>query len=157
MVQENVITVDGYAPDNIENLRTLLGEYISTWYSSGEQWHEKDLALCATLGSLKNEPDHAGFLALVGGIPAGCVLIKPHDSTTLEVMKLYVRPEFRKRGVGRKLMLTALERATGAGRGICGQVEATRTPAINLYESLGLLGKDSAVIDGYIDIGKPHS
>ena len=154
-MDKNIAIVDGYASEHIESLKLLISEYIATWYSVGEVWNEKDMKLVSELGILQDELNHAGLLALVNEVPAGCVLIMPHDETSLEVLKLYVRLEFREHGVGRKLMQNASQRVTGAGKGIWGKVEATRAPAISLYKSMGLITGDTEIIDGFIESDKP--
>ena len=44
------------------------------------------------------------FVATLGGKPAGCDAFKKLDDATCEVKRMFVDPEFRKRGVARALM-----------------------------------------------------
>jgi GNAT superfamily N-acetyltransferase len=43
------------------------------------------------------------LLATYGDEAAGCVAMKPHDAVTCELKRLYVRPAFRGRRVGRQV------------------------------------------------------
>ncbi|SDL18868.1 ribosomal-protein-alanine N-acetyltransferase [Maridesulfovibrio ferrireducens] len=56
----------------------------------------------------------------------------------MEVLNLGVHPDFRKRGIGRELMLALLEqcRKTDVVKGLL-DVKESNIPAISLYESLG--------------------
>lgn len=83
-------------------------------------------------------PRGALFLAWVEGDAAGCVGVRPIDARTCEMKRLYVRPEFRVRGVGRVLA----ERAVGEGRELGYErmwldTVPSMTAAIALYRSMG--------------------
>lgn len=57
-----------------------------------------------------------------------------------QVQNLAVAPEFKRRGVGRWLLLTALAEAKGLGARICNlEVRANNHAALGLYESLGFV------------------
>ena len=83
-------------------------------------------------------PRGALFLAWVEGDSAGCVGVRPIDGHTCEMKRLYVRPEFRVRGVGRVLAERAVEegRNLGYDRMVLDTVPSM-TAAIALYRSMG--------------------
>ena len=55
------------------------------------------------------------LLARVDGVAAGCVGVRPLDGTGCEMKRLYVRPDYRRRGRGRRLAETAIAWARGIG------------------------------------------
>ena len=83
-------------------------------------------------------PQGALLLAWVEGDAAGCVGVRPIDPTTCEMKRLYVRPEFRVRGVGRVLAERAVEEGRNQGyeRMRLDTVPSLRA-AITLYRSMG--------------------
>src|SRR5689334_859019 len=58
----------------------------------------------------------AGRLALaaVEGSSAGCIALRPFDAGRCEAKRLYVRPPYRARGIGRALMEWAIAEARAA-------------------------------------------
>jgi len=80
----------------------------------------------------------AFFVAEVDGVPAGCGGIKIFDSGWAELKRIFVRPEFRGRGLA-KAILNQLE-AYAAGRGIHIlrlETGVHQPEAIGLYERCG--------------------
>lgn len=84
------------------------------------------------------------LLALEQGQPAGCVALRPMpgtDAATAEVKRLYVRPAFRGRKLGRRLMEALRAEAAGLGyrRIRLDTVESVMPEAVGLYRSLGFI------------------
>lgn len=77
-------------------------------------------------------------VAYADGKPAGCGAIKKFDDQTTEVKRMYVSPQFRKKGIARAV-LKELEKWTGElGYTHCILETGKRQPeAIALYESSG--------------------
>jgi putative acetyltransferase len=78
------------------------------------------------------------LLALDEAQIAGCVALRRMDDETCEMKRLYVRPAFRGKGVGRKLATTVIEEARRIGYA---KMRLDTLPsmkeAITLYQSLG--------------------
>ncbi|HKO56450.1 MAG TPA: GNAT family N-acetyltransferase, partial [Thermoanaerobaculia bacterium] len=55
------------------------------------------------------------FLARWHDEPAGCVALRRIDATTSEMKRLYVRPAFRGKDVGRALAIRVIDEARGRG------------------------------------------
>jgi putative acetyltransferase len=78
------------------------------------------------------------FFATIEGRCVGCCALRRLNDTEFEVAKMAVTPAFQGSGVGRKVLLAAIEagRAMGARR-LYLETNHTLTPAIRLYESVG--------------------
>ncbi len=55
------------------------------------------------------------LLATVDGAPAACAVLRAWGDGDAEMRRLYVKPEFRRRGLARALVRAAVEQAAGAG------------------------------------------
>jgi ribosomal protein S18 acetylase RimI-like enzyme len=69
---------------------------------------------------------------------AGCVALRGLEPGIGEMKRLYVRPEYRRTGLGKRLTQTVLEEAASIGyKRLRLDTTLARTEAIRLYESLG--------------------
>jgi putative acetyltransferase len=100
--------------------------------------HAEELTLRYGKGPEPVDPGAYFMVAAVGGAAVGCGAIEPVDQWTVELTRLYVRPAYRGRGVGRRL-LSALEALAVSGGVATVRLETgIRQPeAIGLYESTG--------------------
>jgi putative acetyltransferase len=81
-----------------------------------------------------------GVLALAydDSVLAGTIALRPLAEQVCEVKRLYVRPRFRRRGIGRALMDWILQQAKGLGyRTVYGDTLPSMTDAMQMYRELG--------------------
>jgi putative acetyltransferase len=122
---------------DLDIARTLFREYAGTLpFALDFQDFEEELA---ALPGEYAEPRGTIVLARVEGAVAGCVALRPlEEPGVCEMKRMYVRPEFQGRGIGRRLGERILEdaRARGYRRMRLDTID-TMKPAIALYEDLG--------------------
>lgn len=84
------------------------------------------------------EPVGAILLAFDDCRPAGCVALRGITPEVCEMKRLYVREEFRTRGIGRKLAEAIISKARDMGYHLMKlDTVPTMNEAITLYRSLG--------------------
>lgn len=121
---------------DIAAIRGLFVEYAeSLGFSLCFQGFDRELA---DLPGRYAPPRGSLRLALIGGIAAGCVAVRPLDDEICEMKRLYVKPDQRRSGLGRRLVDVALQDARRIGYGVMRlDTLSTMTAAIALYRSVG--------------------
>jgi GNAT superfamily N-acetyltransferase len=128
------VEIREFVPDDATAFRTLNEEWILQYFALEAKDDE-------TLGDPAGrivEPGGRIFMAFRDERPAGCVALVAMQPGEYEVAKMAVTREFQGRGVGRKLLLAAIEaaKAMGAAR-LYLETNQRLTHAIHLYESVG--------------------
>ncbi len=133
-------TGEGGAED-MATIRALFLEY--------RDWLQVDLCFQdfeAELATLPGDyaPPHGGlWLARVDGELAGCIGFRPHQGprageAACEMKRLWLRPAYRRLGLGRRLAETCVEAARAAGyRTLCLDTLSFMDAARALYADLG--------------------
>lgn len=100
---------------------------------------------CNTVDSSYGPPTGRFLLLRIGSNSAGCVGLQTCASGVIEVKRLYVRPAYRGRGVGRRLVEAAVSVAREMGGStLCLRTLPTMVVARRLYHSMGFVSRASA-------------
>ena len=120
----------------IEQVRTLFEEY---WNSFGFTPCFQDFAAeVAGLPGAYAPPAGRLALAMVGGRPAACGALRRLDASRVEAKRLYVRPCFRRKGLGHELLEWLIAEARGAGyTEMVGDTMPVMAEALAIYERRG--------------------
>lgn len=117
-----------------EAFRLLNEEWITRWFTLEPKDHE---TLSDPHGSIL---DRGGRVLMVrmNGKPVGCLALIPMERGSYELSKMAVQPGLRGMGIGRRLILYAIDqaRSMGAKRLFLGSSTKLGN-AVHLYESVG--------------------
>ncbi|HTO73886.1 MAG TPA: GNAT family N-acetyltransferase [Gemmatimonadales bacterium] len=128
--------VAAQSPRDVETVRVLMLEYAAErGLDLGFQGFDEEVA---TLPGKYSPPDGTLLLARLDGAPVGCVGVRPDSPGIAELKRLYLRSAARGSGLGRALVLRAMDWARGAGyRSIRLDTVPGMEVAQQLYRALG--------------------
>jgi GNAT superfamily N-acetyltransferase len=131
----DVIQAQGDA--EIEQARALFGEY-AAWLQISLCFQDFDRELAELPGAYA-PPTGRLFLAVENEQVAGCVALRRIDPETAELKRLFVRPAFRGRGLGRTLTEASIAAAREIGyqRLRLDTLPDRMDQAVRLYSELG--------------------
>jgi putative acetyltransferase len=126
------------SPDEIEEVRHLFWEYETfLGVDLSFQGFEDELA---SLPGKYAPPTGALFIAVSGRRTVGCAALRKLEDAVCEMKRLFVRPQFRGRGLGRHLAVRIVDEAIRLGYSMMLlDTLDTLKRAMKLYESLGFV------------------
>lgn len=113
MTVPEILLNQAESPELVETARSLFREYAEAIATDLE--YQGFAAELAGLPAPYAPPNGALLIAHAGANVAGCVALRPLDSRTGEMKRLYVRPAYRSLGVGQHLVEAAIQAARQAG------------------------------------------
>jgi len=125
------------SPEQIAHVRGLFLEYAhSLGFSLCFQDFDKELA---ALPGKYAAPEGRLLIAEYEGQLAGCVALRKLDDAVCEMKRLYLRPQFRGKGLGRALADRIILEARGIGyrRMRLDTVEPVMKDAVAMYRKIG--------------------
>jgi ribosomal protein S18 acetylase RimI-like enzyme len=131
-----VNVIEAKSSESVEAAEALFREYASTLdFDLSFQHFDDEMK---TFPIQYSPPSGCLLLAYEDETVAGCVGLRMLDEGICEMKRLYVRPEFRGKGIGRALVLNVIDRGRKLGYG---RMRLDTVPsmheAIALYESFG--------------------
>jgi predicted GNAT family N-acyltransferase len=90
------------------------------------------------------------LLAQINGIAVGTARIRELDDDTVKIERLAVLPDYRKQGIGKQLMVSALSAITQQGKSLV--IVHAQEYVIQLYQQLGF----EVVGEKFNEAGIPH-
>ncbi len=123
-------------PRDLNDVRKLFLEYAAS-LSMGLEFQNFESEVAA-LPDKYEPPNGQLLLAWSNNEAVGCVAFRPLDPETCEMKRLYVQPELRGTGLGRRLAERICKEARAAEYSrICLDTLPTMAKAIRLYTDLG--------------------
>ncbi|UCC78428.1 MAG: GNAT family N-acetyltransferase [Candidatus Zixiibacteriota bacterium] len=122
--------------DHLAIAKQLFMEYArSLEFNLGFQDFEEEIA---EMPGQYGPPDGCILLAFCDDVPVGCVALRKLEERICEMKRLYVKPEFRRLGIGRTLSVKIIDEAKRLGYDKMRlDTLSTMKEAISIYRQLG--------------------
>lgn len=122
----------------IDDVKALFSEYAaSLGIDLGYQNYDEEFS---GLPGKYARPDGRLYLALVDGVPAGCIAMRRLSASCAEMKRLYVRDDYRGQRIGRLLVERVIDSAREIGcDALVLDTLASMRRAQELYHSLGFV------------------
>lgn len=132
----NLKLINAKSKEHLDEITKLFKEYAaSLGFSLCFQNFDEELT---GLPGEYAPPRGSLLLAFVGMRVVGCVALRPLTKRYCEMKRLYIRPKFRKKGIGKELSVAIIEKARKLGyTRMRLDTLASMTEAITLYKTLG--------------------
>ena len=127
------------APESAEELQSVRQLFEEYWNSFGfTPCFQNFGAELAGLPGDYQPPRGRLAMAIVDGMPAGCVALRGIDDGRCEAKRLYVRPAYRGQGAGRALLEWVIGEARAIGyREMVGDTMPVMERALAMYDRMG--------------------
>lgn len=135
--KSDIELIQAALPEQIEQVRELFLEYAqSLGFSLCFQGFDEELN---SLPGAYAPPKGRLLLAKYAGQPAGCVALRPLESPICEMKRLYLRPAYRGKGLGRMLTDRVITEARliGYERMRLDTIQSSMQDAIAIYRKIG--------------------
>jgi putative acetyltransferase len=127
-------------PQDLEDIRDLFREYFA--------WIDRELKVDMSYQNVEAEllalpgafstPAGCLLIANIEGLAAGCIAFRPLSEIICEMKRMYVRPQYRGKGLGRALCERLISEAKQQGYQVMRlDTEMSLAAAQHLYLSLG--------------------
>jgi GNAT superfamily N-acetyltransferase len=128
------IVIRQFQPGDAAAFRRLNEEWITRYF----RIEAKEESVLADPQRTILDPGGRIFFATAGERCVGCCALIRRGDKEFEVAKMAVEPSYQRAGIGRRLLLAAIEEGHNAGAPrLYLETNHVLTPAIRLYESLG--------------------
>lgn len=124
--------------------RAYFDHFKYLWEDDGEEYVARSFNNDVLTTELES-PDNIYFAARFDGEPAGFLKLRPRntlpmfgDTDAFEIERIYLAKEFKGKGIGKRMMITAIGVAEEMGKQIVWlKVMESNKGTVNFYESFG--------------------
>ena len=132
--------------DELEMIKELFVDYYD-WLGGEKQLPDFEVELTGLPGDYE-EPSGRLLLALEDDWPVGCIALREVEQGTGEIKRLYVRDDYKGKGIGKTLIVRIIEEAKRVGyKNIRLDTAIFMKQAVHLFHAYGFRDVNSADSD----------